>query len=108
MARVTTLLVGLLMALSPFAFAQDSPSAPQSPEDAFTAQPLIAWTHLQQPQPMPQPIPPREDAVPQPDQPQDEQPKPPGDARTERQPAPACTQSAVKSAVDHSSAECPP
>lgn len=89
MTRTTMLLVVLLSARLP-ALAQQPKSLP-NPEDAFTTRDLIAWSHLQVPQPAPQPLPPREGQVPQPAQPQDQQPKSPGDPRTQQEPVQAFT-----------------
>lgn len=73
MKRRTNLLVGFLLAAAALAFGQEStPVPPQTPEDAFATQQLVAWTRLQKPQPAPQPLPPRDAQVPQPDQ-QDQQ-----------------------------------
>ena len=65
--------------------AQQAKSLP-NPEDAFTTRDLIAWSHLQAPQPAPQPLPPREGQVPQPGQPQDQQPRSPDDPHTQQEP----------------------
>lgn len=89
MTRTAMLLVLLLSARFP-ALAQQPKSLP-NPEDAFTTRDLIAWSHLQVPQPAPQPLPPREGQVPQPSQPQDQQPKSPGDPRTQQEPVQAFT-----------------
>lgn len=75
---------------------QERPAAPQSPEDAFTARELIAWTSLQKPQPAPQPLP-KEDAVPQPGQTPDQQAKPPADANSQQTPARLFSGTIVKS-----------
>ena len=48
---------------------------------------LIAWSQLQQPQPVPQPLPPRDAPVPQPEQPPDQQAKPPADSQKQQEPA---------------------
>ena len=68
MNRTTSLFAGLLLAATPLAFSQESQAPPQSPEDAFVIQQLVAWTRVQKPQPAPQPLPPRDQPVPQPDQ----------------------------------------
>jgi Protein of unknown function (DUF5818) len=68
MNRTTNLFAGLLLAVTPLAFPQEPQSAPQSPEDSLAAQQLIAWSRLQKPQPAPQPLPPQDTPVPQPDQ----------------------------------------
>jgi hypothetical protein len=69
MHRAANLLAGFLLAVTSLAFAQEEKAAPQVPEDAFVAQRLIAWSRFQKPQPTPQPLPPRDTPVPQPDQP---------------------------------------
>jgi hypothetical protein len=81
----TRLLALAALALSPVALAQ-RPS-PQTPEDAYTSRELIAWSQLQKPQPMPQPLPPRDAPVPQPEQPPDQQAKPPADPQKQQEPA---------------------
>jgi hypothetical protein len=78
MDRTTNLLAGLLLAMAPLAFGQESQSAPQTPEDAFTMQRPVAWTRMQKPQPAPQPLPPQDSTAPEPDQ-QDQQGKQPAD-----------------------------
>lgn len=78
MNRTTSLFAGLLLAATPLGFAQEPQTPPQSPEDAFVIQQLVAWTRVQKPQPAPQPLPPRDPPVPQPDQ----QGKQPADPQT--------------------------
>ena len=68
MHRTTTVFAGFLLALTPFAFGQESQPAPQTPEDAFVMQQPVAWTRMQKPQPAPQPLPPQDTTVPEPDQ----------------------------------------
>jgi hypothetical protein len=68
MNRTTNLLAGFLLAITPLAFGQEPQSAPQFPEDAMSTRQLIAWSRLQEPQPAPQPLPPRDNRIPQPDQ----------------------------------------
>jgi hypothetical protein len=89
MTRTTTVLVFFWLIGLP-ALAQQPKSLP-TPEDAFTTRDLIAWSHLQAPQPAPQPLPPREGQVPQPSQPPDQQPKSPADPHTEQEPVQAFT-----------------
>ena len=84
MNRTAMLLVFFLSTRFPV-LAQQSKSL-QTPEDAFTTRELIAWSHLQVPQPAPQPLPPRESQVPQPAQPQDQQPTSPADPHTQQEP----------------------
>jgi hypothetical protein len=81
----TILLFLTAVALTPVASAQ-SPN-PQTPEDAYTSRELIAWSNLQKPQPMPQPLPDRDAPVPQPEQPPDQQAKPPADPQKQQEPA---------------------
>lgn len=76
MNRRTILFAGFLFAMAPVAFAQEPQLTPQFPEDALTSQQLIAWSRFQKPQPTPQPLPPQDAPVPQPDQ-ADSQGKPP-------------------------------
>lgn len=79
MTRTTILFAMLALAVTPWVAAQQTQPNPQVPEDAFTARQLIAWSGLQKPQPSPQPLPPRDTPVPQPDQSSDQQANPPGD-----------------------------
>jgi outer membrane biosynthesis protein TonB len=74
MDRTTTVFAGFLLAL--FAFGQESQPGPQTPEDAFVMQQPVAWTRMQKPQPAPQPLPPQDTTVPEPDQ-QGKQPENP-------------------------------
>lgn len=74
MNRATNLFAGFLVAITPLAFAQEP--QPQFPEDAMATRELIAWSRLQDPQPAPQPMPPRDNRIPQPDQ-QGQQPADP-------------------------------
>lgn len=85
MNRTTILLSGVLLALTPVAFTQQS--APSTPEDAYSSRELIAWSQLQKPQPAPQPLPPRDTPIPQPEQPADQQSKPPADPQNQQEPA---------------------
>ena len=87
MKRTTSLFAGLLLVATPLAFSQESQAPPQSPEDAFVIQQLVAWTRVQKPQPAPQPLPPRDQPVPQPDQ-QDQQGKQPAEPQTPSQQTP--------------------
>ena len=68
MNRATNLFAGFLLAITPLAFGQEPQSAPQFPEDAMASRQLIDWSRLQEPQPAPQPMPPRDNRVPQPGQ----------------------------------------
>jgi hypothetical protein len=90
MDRTTTLLMILGLAVFPVgAIAQQS--SPQTPEDAYTSRELIAWSQLQNPQPAPQPLPPKDKQVPQPEQPQDQQPTSPADPNNQEQPTQSYT-----------------
>lgn len=83
----TKLLVLSTLAMAAAGFSQQP--APQTPEDAFTSRDLIAWSHLQTPQPMPQPLPARDNdnTVPQPGQTPDQQAKPPADPHRQQEPS---------------------
>lgn len=70
-----------LFALSPFLFAQDSPSEPTRlnlPADISGPQ-LVAWSQLQKPRPVPQPLPP-------PDRTDQQQPGPAPGSQSQQQP----------------------
>src|SRR5215469_18713647 len=84
MDRTTTLLILGLVLFPVGATAQQSSS--QTPEDAYTSRELIAWSQLQNPQPTPQPLPPKDKQIPQPEQPPDQQPKPPADPNNQQRP----------------------
>lgn len=58
----------LLCGSAVLTYAQDPAPQPQVPEDAFSTRELIAWSSVQKPQPTPQPLPPPDKAIPQPDQ----------------------------------------
>src|ERR1035437_7227303 len=68
MNRTTNLFTGFLVPIPPLAFGQEPQPTPQFPENALATQQLIAWSRLQKPQPAPQPMPPQDTRVPQPDQ----------------------------------------
>src|ERR1035438_2569935 len=72
MNRKTSVLGGLLLAVvAPLVFGQEpqSPQTPPAPEDFLAASTeLIAWTYLQKPKPVPEPLPPPDKGVPEPDQ----------------------------------------
>jgi hypothetical protein len=87
MNRTTNLFAGFLLVTSSLAFAQEPQTAP-SPEDALVIQQLVAWTRVQKPQPAPQPLPPRDTPVPQPDR-QDQQGKQPAAPQAPSQQTPA-------------------
>jgi hypothetical protein len=92
MNRMTKVFAGFLLVMAPLASAQEAPPAPQFPEDALVVQQLIAWSRLQNPQPAPEPMPPRDAPVPQPDQ----QGKRPADPQTPQERAPAAQSFAGK------------
>src|SRR5260370_41511459 len=62
-----------LSATIPLTFAQDVKSQP-SPVLPILGPQLIAWSHLQKPQPVPQPLPPPDRPAQQPNQQTDQQP----------------------------------
>jgi hypothetical protein len=68
MNRTAGIFAGFLLAVGPFAFAQQPQVTSQVPEDALVIQQLIDWSRFQRPQPAPEPLPPRDTPVPQPDQ----------------------------------------
>lgn len=81
----------LLFASLPALFAQQAQTDSRVPEDAFSTRQLIAWSGVQKPQPAPEPLPPRDTTVPQPDQPPDQQANPPADPHTQQAPAESFT-----------------
>jgi len=82
MKRTTSLFAGCVLAVAPLALGQEPQTPPQSPEDALVVQQLVSWSRFQKPQPTPEPLPPRDNGVPQPDQAQqDQQAKPPADSQ---------------------------
>jgi hypothetical protein len=95
MSRTTNCLAGFLLAVSPLAFGQEAQLTPQFPEDALTSQQLIAWSRFQKPQPAPQPLPPRDTPLPQPDQ-EGQQPKQPADPQNQQTPTQSFTGKIVK------------
>jgi hypothetical protein len=68
MNRMTKLLAGICLLFGVAAFGQDVQSTHPFPEDAFSTQELVAWSHLQTPQPAPKPLPVPDTQVPRPDQ----------------------------------------
>jgi hypothetical protein len=94
MGRTTTLLTFCLLVAAPGAFPQQSTL--RTPEDAYTSRELIAWSQLQNPQPTPQPLLPRDTPIPQPEQPQDQQAKLPADPQTRQEPAQSCAGKIIK------------
>jgi len=100
MYRRTKILVAFLFfAVGALALAQEQEpqvGTLQNPEDAMETRQLIAWSSLQKPQPAPQPLPPQDGQVPQPDQRPDQQARPPADPHTEESPAQSFTGKIVK------------
>ena len=84
MGRMTMLVSLCLLLVAPAAFPQQSNL--QSPEDAYTTRDLIAWSHLQNPQPTPEPLPPRGAQIPEPGQSEDQQAKLPADPQNQQVP----------------------
>ncbi|MGH9495770.1 MAG: hypothetical protein ACRD3B_12290 [Candidatus Sulfotelmatobacter sp.] len=70
MKRTTNFSAGIFFfVIAIVAFAQDLPATHPFPEDAFSTRDLVAWSHLQTPQPSPKPLPvPDGQAAPRPDQ----------------------------------------
>ena len=91
MGRMTNLLLGLVLLIVPLAVSQEPQLNQQTPEDAFGTRELIAWSNLQKPQPAPQPLPPRDTPVPQPDQSADQQSKLPADPQSQQSPVESFT-----------------
>jgi hypothetical protein len=90
MNRTTNWFAGALLALTPLAFAQEPQLTPQFPEDALASQQLVAWSRMQNPQPAPQPLPPRDTPIPQPD-PQGQQAKLPSNPQNSQAPTQSFT-----------------
>ena len=68
MNRMTKLMPVFLFLVATVAFGQAGQSSHPFPEDAFSTQELVAWSHLQTPQPAPKPLPVPDAQVPRPDQ----------------------------------------
>lgn len=85
MNRKVTFLAAFLVGLAVAAVAQKVPSNLDSSQNPPVPRPLIAWSNLQKPHPVPQPLPPPDTPVPQPDQP-NASPKP-ADPQTQQTPA---------------------
>lgn len=81
MNRTTNLCAGLLVAMTTVAAAQNPKTGPQVPEDLAASRQLIAWSWMQEPQPIPQPEPPRDKRIPQPGR----QAKPPANPQSQQQ-----------------------
>ena len=79
MTRKTTIFGGLLLAMAgPLVLAQEmqQPSQP-SPEDLTAASfDLVVWSSTQKPKPVPEPLPPPDKGVPEPDQQTSQPPAP--------------------------------
>jgi Protein of unknown function (DUF5818) len=71
-----TVLGSFLLTAAGLSFGQEMQSNP-SPEDAFGTTQLVAWSRFQKPQPAPEPLPPRDTPIPQPDQQQPDRSSPP-------------------------------
>ena len=95
MSRTTNCFAGFLLAIAPLAFGQEPQLPQQFPEDALATRQLVAWSRLQKPQPAPQPLPPRDTPLPQPDQ-QDQQAKQPADPQNQQTPVQSFTGKIVK------------
>ncbi|SRR5579871_256584 len=61
-----TFTLGIILLSTAFVCAQNEAN-PQVPENAFSTRELIAWSSVQKPQPTPQPLPPADKPVPEPD-----------------------------------------
>jgi hypothetical protein len=79
-----------LSATIPLTFAQDVKSQP-SPLLPILGPQLIAWSHLQKPQPVPQPLPPKDRPAQQPNQQSDQQPAQSANPSVQPQPPAAQT-----------------
>jgi hypothetical protein len=101
MYRTTSLAAGFIVCVASIAFAQEPQLKPEIPEDAFGTRDLIAWSSLQKPQPMPQPLPPRDTPIPQPDQSADQQAKSPADPQHQQSPVQAFTGKIVKEGAEY-------
>lgn len=102
MARFTKLLMmSVFFAAVCCALAQQPSHNQQTPEDAFETRQLVAWSSLQKPQPAPQPLPPRDTPIPQPDQKAEQPPKSPGGGQAEQSPAESFTGTIVKEGAEY-------
>src|ERR1700722_2311527 len=68
MNRMTKFFAAFCLLVGIAAFGQEVQSTHPFPEDAFSTQELVAWSHLQTPQPAPKPLPVPDAQVPRPDQ----------------------------------------
>lgn len=68
MNRKTSMVVSLLVSLATLSFGQvpQNETGYRTPENVLAPQQLIAWSHLQKPRPVPQPLPPPDTPIPQP------------------------------------------
>jgi hypothetical protein len=89
MNRRTSLFAGAVLALTPFLVGQEAQNQanPLLPAEVIAPRDLMAWSWMQQPRPVPQPLPPPDKPVPQAD-PQQQPPSP----QTPRQESPTQTQ----------------
>jgi hypothetical protein len=85
MNRTVIFLAAFFVGLAVSAVAQNVSSNLESSRNPPVPRQLIAWSNLQKPHPVPQPVPPPDTPVPQPDQP-NASPKP-ADPQTQQTPA---------------------
>jgi len=79
MSRKTTIFGGIILTLSvPFVLGQDQQQpTPNTPEDLLASSTdLIAWSYMQEPKPVPQPLPAPDKGIPQPDAQPSQPPEP--------------------------------
>jgi hypothetical protein len=87
--------LGLVLLAGPvFLFSQEpqSPSAPIPTQNPQASQQLVAWSSVQKPKAVPEPLPPTEDSVPQPER----QANSSAPAHADQQPLPADTSKTIK------------
>jgi|SRR5580692_2861001 hypothetical protein len=84
----------VLLAIPAFLFSQEpqTPSAPIPTQNPQASQQLVAWSSMQKPKAVPEPLPPSEDSVPQPER----QASPSTPSRPDQQPLPTDTSKTVK------------
>ena len=87
MNRRTSMFTGILLVLAPFVFGQEpqNQTSPGFSQDLLASRQLIAWSWMQKPQPAPQPLPPPDKGIPQPDPPASQPAKPPAQQQTPSQ-----------------------
>lgn len=89
MNRKASLMGGLLLAAAaPLLFCQQpqNPPTPRFPEDLLASSTdLIVWSYMQKPKPVPEPLPPPDKGVPQPDQQTAQPPAPQAPQQTQSQ-----------------------